>query len=98
MSARLGFCPAADAARARGHLKAVGLPTDPADVPGVAWDADELIGHMAKDKKVTGGRLTFVLARRIGDAFTTRDVEAADVRALLRDAIAGPPHPAGPEG
>ncbi|PWC43574.1 3-dehydroquinate synthase [Azospirillum sp. TSO22-1] len=88
LSVRLGLCPAADAERARAHLKAVGLPTRPTDVPGVEWDVDELIASMAKDKKVKDGRITFVLARRLGDAFTLRDVDAAAVRALLEDAVA----------
>ena len=30
---------------------------------------------MAKDKKVTDGMMTFVLARGIGQAFLSRDVE-----------------------
>jgi len=88
LSVRLGLCPAADAARARAHLKAVGLPTSPADVPGVEWDVDELIASMAKDKKVKDGRITFVLARGIGQAFIVRDVDSAAVRALLEDAVA----------
>ncbi|MGQ9365614.1 3-dehydroquinate synthase [Azospirillum sp. ST 5-10] len=87
LSVRLGLCPAGDAARARAHLAAVGLPVSPAEVPGVEWDVDELIGHMAKDKKVKDGRVTFVLARGIGHAFTQRDVAADAVRALLEDAV-----------
>ena len=44
---------------------------------------------MAQDKKVRQGRLTFILARGIGEAFVTRDVEEADVRAFLAREIAG---------
>ena len=89
LSVRLGLCPAADAARARAHLTAVGLPVSPTDIPGVEWDVDELIGHMAKDKKVQDGRITFILVRRIGDAFTRRDVDSAVVRELLVEAVRG---------
>ncbi len=89
LSVRLGLCPATDAARARAHLHAVGLPVSPADIPGVAWDVDELIGHMAKDKKVKDGRITFVLARALGDAFTLRNVDGDQVRALLVDSLKG---------
>jgi 3-dehydroquinate synthetase len=32
---------------------------------------------------VRGGKITFILARRIGDAFIARDVEEAVVRELL---------------
>lgn len=88
LSVRLGLCPPGDAERARAHLKAVGLPTSPTDVPGMEWDVDELIASMAKDKKVKDGRITFVLARGIGQAFTMRDVDPAAVRALLEDAVA----------
>ena len=31
---------------------------------------------MAQDKKAEGGRLTLVLARRLGEAFVARDVDA----------------------
>ncbi|ALJ36173.1 3-dehydroquinate synthase [Azospirillum brasilense] len=88
LSVRLGLCPAADAEKARAHLARVGLPVRPTDVPGVEWDIDGLILSMAKDKKVKDGRITFVLARALGDAFTQRDVDPAVVRALLEDAVA----------
>ncbi|MBP2300454.1 3-dehydroquinate synthase [Azospirillum picis] len=88
LSVRLGLCPAADAARARAHLAAVGLPVRPADIAGVAWDVDGLVRSMAKDKKVQDGRITFILADRIGNAFTRRDVDAAAVRAVLEEAVA----------
>ena len=87
LSVRLGLCPAADAARARAHLKAVGLPVSPTDIVGVDWNVDDLLASMAKDKKVKDGRITFVLARSLGDAFTMRDVDQAIVRDLLTDAV-----------
>ncbi|PWC32309.1 3-dehydroquinate synthase [Azospirillum sp. TSO35-2] len=87
LSVRLGLCPAEDARRARAHLAAVGLPVRPADIPGVAWDVDGLVRSMAKDKKVQDGRITFILADRIGNAFTRRDVDAAAVRAVLDEAV-----------
>ena len=40
---------------------------------------------MAGDKKVHDGRVTFVLAKGLGQAFLTRDVPAEAVRALLED-------------
>ena len=87
LSVRLGLCPAEDARRARAHLAEVGLPVRPADIPGVAWDVDGLVRSMAKDKKVQDGRITFILADRIGNAFTRRDVDAAAVRAVLEEAV-----------
>ncbi|WP_434616126.1 3-dehydroquinate synthase [Azospirillum sp. B2RO_4] len=87
LSVRLGLCPAEDARRARAHLAEVGLPVRPADIPGVAWDVDGLVRSMAKDKKVQDGRITFILADRIGNAFTRRDVDAAAVRAVLEESV-----------
>ena len=88
LSAQLGLCPAADAARVHRHLASVGLATTLDAVPGIAWDTGRLIGHMRKDKKVTGGRLTFVLARAIGAAFVSREVREEDLALLLTGAIA----------
>jgi 3-dehydroquinate synthase len=84
LSVRLGFAPAADAARVRAHFAALRLPTDPP--PGVG-DADSLLALMGRDKKVADGRVVFVLARGIGRAFVARDVEPAPVRELLQNAL-----------
>ena len=43
---------------------------------------------MAHDKKVRDGRVTFILARGIGDTFIARDVDLSDVERLLRGAVA----------
>ena len=43
---------------------------------------------MAGDKKAEGGRLTLILARRIGEAFVAKDVDAATVSAFLEREIA----------
>ncbi len=88
LSVTLGLCPAEDARRARAHLASVGLPVRPTDIPGVAWNVDELIRSMAKDKKVSDGRITFILANGIGKAFTRRDVDADTVRAVLSESVA----------
>jgi len=87
LSVALGLCPAEDAQRARAHLASVGLPVRPTDIPGVAWNVDELIRSMAKDKKVSDGRITFILANGIGKAFTRRDVDADAVRAVLSESV-----------
>ncbi|MBF0093924.1 MAG: 3-dehydroquinate synthase [Alphaproteobacteria bacterium] len=88
LSVRLGLCPAEDAGRVRAHLARVGLPVKPRDIGGRAFDPERLLGHMAQDKKVVDGRLTFILAHGIGKAFVSRDVAAPDVLALLADAVA----------
>ena len=87
-SARKGLCSAADAARARAHLAAVGLPTHVREVPGGVPGVDALMDLIAQDKKVKRGALTFILVRGIGQAFIESNVDPADVRAFLTDAVA----------
>jgi 3-dehydroquinate synthase len=89
LSARLGLCPQEDPGRVRAHLRAMGMKTDLADIPGPLPDAGALMTLMAQDKKVVDGRLQFILARGIGQAFATSDVPAGTVRTLLEDALAG---------
>jgi 3-dehydroquinate synthase len=83
LSARLGLCPEADAIRVENHLAAIGFRTRIAQISGKRPSAEALLGHMRHDKKAEGGRMTFILARGIGKAFVTRDVEEKDVLRLL---------------
>ena len=48
--------------------------------------AEDLLALMGQDKKAVAGRLRFVLARRIGEAFVTGDVPEAAVLETLRAA------------
>ncbi len=82
-SARRGLLPAATAERVERHLAAVGLPTCLASFPGGPPDVDRLMELMAQDKKIKRGRLTFILARAIGDSFIAPEIDAAEVRAFL---------------
>ena len=91
LSARLGLCPASDAARVRAHLGAVGLPVRLRSIGGDnrrQWNAARLIEHMRGDKKAQAGNLTFILTHGIGKAFVTRDVDEKALRGLLDEAIA----------
>ena len=89
LSARLGLCPAADAARVRAHMQAVGLPAaPPRSGPCGRVTAAALIAHMSHDKKMKDGAVTFVLARRIGEAFLSRDVSTAALEDMLTAALA----------
>jgi 3-dehydroquinate synthase len=91
LSAEIGLCPSTDAARVRRHLAAVGLPVRLRAIGGDnrrTWDAGRLIEHMRGDKKAEAGRLTFVLARGIGKAFVTREVDERMLASLLDHAIA----------
>lgn len=90
ISEELGHAPEGSAEQARRHLSDVGLPTSinditrPEDGPqGAEALAAVLTKHMAQDKKVQRGQLTFILARGIGEAFINRDVDADTVEAFL---------------
>ena len=88
LSAAMGLCPTEDVRRVRRHLEAVGLPTGLRRVRNEAWTADRLLAHMAKDKKVRDGKITFILTRGIGKAFIARDVPSDAVAGILTEAIA----------
>ena len=85
-----GLCSGQDAERASRVIAASGLPTDIADLPGMPFKAERLVHHMAQDKKAEGGRLTFILARAIGDAFTAKDVSPAAIHDFLLTEGAAP--------
>ena len=88
LSQRLGLCSQEAPSRVRAHLKAMGMKCDLADIPGDLPDADGLLSLMAQDKKVVDGRLRFILAGGIGEAFVADQVDAGMVRAVLTEAIA----------
>jgi shikimate kinase/3-dehydroquinate synthase len=85
LSAKLEFCASGDAARVIRHIESVGLPAELGAL-GRRFSAVRLMGHMQRDKKMRDGRLAFVLARGIGQAFTYRDVPAEAVASVLRAA------------
>ena len=89
LSEQLALSPKGEAQRAASHLKAVGLPTRIADIPGGQANAGELLRLMGQDKKVRQGQLTFILVKGIGQAFVTREVKPEVVRAFLANEIAG---------
>lgn len=79
LSSGLGLCPPEDAIRVEEHLREVGLPVTP---PAFNYDIDQLMELMGQDKKTKKGKLTLILARGIGKAFVSRDVNPSPVRAL----------------
>jgi shikimate kinase/3-dehydroquinate synthase len=85
LSAKLGLCDPAEAERVVAHVASVGLPAEIAML-NRRFSAERLIGHMRRDKKVRDGAIRFVLALRIGAAFTTSEVPASALTTLLREA------------
>jgi len=86
LSAALGLCDPSAADRVRRHLAAAGLPTSLKvnTLAAQRWPAERIVQHMQSDKKVRGGKLTFILAHAIGRAFVADDVPAEKVIATLR--------------
>lgn len=73
------FSQSEDAARVEAHFKAVGLPTTFKD-----HDIDALMQAISQDKKVSRGKLTFILAHKIGEAFIEKNVESHAIREFLQ--------------
>jgi 3-dehydroquinate synthase len=88
LSQRMGLCSQEAPSRVRAHLKAMGMKTDIADIPGDLPGPEALLALMGQDKKVVDGRLRFILARGIGEAFVAEDVPPDLVVTLLKDAMA----------
>ena len=88
LSARMGLCSQEDPSRVRAHLRDMNMKVDLSDIAGDLPDAEALIELMKQDKKMMGGKLHFVLARGIGEAFVTPDVPHDIVKSVLDDALA----------
>jgi 3-dehydroquinate synthase len=88
LSQRLGLCAQETPSRVRAHLRAMGMKVDLADIAGDLPGADALLGLMGQDKKVVDGKLRFILARGIGQAFVADDVPQDMVLGVLRDGLA----------
>jgi len=82
-SQRLGWISEADVARTRALIRAAGLP-DVAPAIGV----DTYLEYMGHDKKVEGGKMRFVLLKKLGEAVVTGDVPKATLRDTLTRCVA----------
>lgn len=80
-----GLCSPQTAARVAAHLKLAGLPTHTSHIEGALPPPAALLELMRQDKKAVAGKLTFILARGIGEAFIARDVRDADVLSFLEE-------------
>ncbi|MDA9789463.1 3-dehydroquinate synthase [Amylibacter sp.] len=89
VSQRLGFCAQEAPSRVRVHFKAMGMKCDVSEISGDLPDADGLIALMRQDKKVRAGVIGFIMARGLGEAFVTRDVDLDVVKSVLSDALLG---------
>ena len=82
-SAKLGLAPSQDTGRIIAHLKKASLPTTLSDIPGELGSTEALMAAIAQDKKVSRGKLTFILTHGIGKAFIEKNVDPAAVAGFL---------------
>ena len=86
-SMRLGLCPQETPSRVRAHLTKMGMKVSLSDIPGNLPNSDQLIKHMKQDKKAIDGKINFIMAKDIGNAFVLPDIDLNIVRNVLNDAL-----------
>ena len=84
-SNRMNLCSVDDVARVERHLKEAGLPVSVREIPGTPPDAEALFGFISQDKKVTSGKLNFILTNGIGQSYIAKDVPGDEVMAFLKE-------------
>jgi 3-dehydroquinate synthase len=82
-SEQLGHCARGTNERVIKHLKRAGLPTHVSEISGALPPKEKLLELMRQDKKAIGGKLTFILAKSIGETFIAKNVAEADVLTFL---------------
>lgn len=87
-SVAMGLCSQEMPGRIAQHYTKLGMRYRLEDIAGDLPDADVLLDLMGQDKKVEAGRLTFILARDIGDAFVSKDADIGAIRTVLEAALA----------
>jgi len=80
LSVRLGLCENETALRLEKLIADFGLPTNPKDI-----DPDKIIEAMHHDKKVSDGRIRFILLKRPGEALIAENILKPDVLSVLEE-------------
>ncbi|MBN1862424.1 MAG: 3-dehydroquinate synthase, partial [Dehalococcoidales bacterium] len=78
ISREMGILGRGELERLKSLLEKVGLPTEN---PGL--DVESLVSAMQHDKKVSGGKVKFILPRELGRVFITDDINLSLVRHVL---------------
>ena len=81
LSVRLGYLTAADAERVDRVVVAHGLPVRLREPLSLG----KLMATMARDKKVRGGQLRFVVLKKLGEAATQSGIDPAVVESIWRE-------------
>jgi 3-dehydroquinate synthase len=82
-SEHLGYCAKGTNERVVKHLKRAELPTHVSEISGSLPPKEKLVELMRQDKKAVGGKLTFILAKSIGETFIAKNVAESDVLTFL---------------
>lgn len=77
------ICAKEDAIRVQNHLLQVGLPDNYASLPAGKAPISVIIEHMKKDKKNISGKLTFVLANKIGSACIVPNISEEEITSFF---------------
>ena len=85
LSRRMGLISEADVERIAALFRRAGLPVV---APDLGYDA--YMDYMGVDKKVEGGRIRFVLFRKVGEAYVTGEYDPNALRATLTKAVGKP--------
>ncbi|MEE9347987.1 MAG: 3-dehydroquinate synthase [Robiginitomaculum sp.] len=81
------ICSEDDAARVRAHLRQCGLKTFAELAANIRSDADTHMVNMGQDKKNSGGEITLILARAIGDSYVEKTINTNMLREFLNTQI-----------
>lgn len=85
LSEKMGLCSADDVYRVKKHFE----QTSALSILDFNFNVDSLLENMTRDKKMTDGKLTFVIASGIGKSYLSRDVDMKDVKAVLELSLKG---------
>lgn len=87
-SEMLGYCAGGTAKQVASHLARANLPTHKSQINARFPKPQKLLELMRQDKKAVAGKLTFILAKSMGEAFIAKDVPDSQVLDFLaKDAL-----------
>jgi 3-dehydroquinate synthase len=85
-----GLCEKGTANRVAKHLARANLPIHVSAIKATLPPPAALVEIMRQDKKASGGKLTFILARGIGEAFIAKDVNEHSLLQFLESDVDAP--------
>ena len=89
-SENLELCPVGTAGQIEKHLARAGLPTHTSHINAILPCPEDRLEIMRQDKKAKAGKLTFILAHAIGEAYIAHDVADEDVLNFLKKDLQTP--------